>query len=210
MDWFNLLCIKRQKIIIDALNKFTSLNKILDELGNIRHCLIYSSPNQIAQVQNILNKKGIIQHKFTLNESTKPEEKYGGISEREFLLKKFADGTYHALVAMKCLDEGVDIQPAKIAIILASSSNPRQYIQRRGRILRNFPGKDKAIIYDIIVIPPFSENIDKESWELERKIIKKELKRYKEFAYLALNRMDCLNYIESLEEKYKIAVTIEW
>lgn len=209
-DWFSLLCIKRQKIIIDAMNKISTFFEILDEIGKVNHCLIYLSPNQLNKVQEILNNKGVIQHKFTLKEGTKSEDKYGGISEREFLLKGFADGKYQALVAMKCLDEGVDVPPARIAIFLASSSNPRQYIQRRGRILRNFPGKDKATIYDLIVIPPPLNNVDKDFWELERKIIRTELKRYKEFAYLSLNRMECLKKIESLEEKYKMAVTVDW
>jgi superfamily II DNA or RNA helicase len=209
-DWFNLLCIKRQKIIVDAVNKIATLNQILDEIGRIEHCLIYTSPYQIDQIQDLLNVRGIIQHKFTMKEGLKPDSKYSGLSEREFLLNRFADGKYQALVAMKCLDEGVDVPPARTAIILASSSNPRQYIQRRGRILRNYQGKDKAVIYDLIVTPPHSKDVDKEIWNLERKIIKKELKRYKEFAYLALNRMECLRKIESLEERYKIVVTVDW
>lgn len=207
---FSLLLIKRQKIIVNAANKFKALSEILNKMDKVSHCLIYCSPKQIDKVQEILNERNIVQHKFTLEEGTKPEDRYGGISEREFILKKFAEGNYQALVAMKCLDEGVDIPPARTAIILASSGNPRQYIQRRGRILRNYPGKDYAIIYDIIVAPPFSDDVDEEIWELERKIIKKELKRYKEFAYLALNKMECLNKIENLERKYRVVVTTDW
>ena len=84
VELFNLLCIKRQKIIIDAINKFNTLNKILDEIGDVKYCLIYCSPNQINQVQNILNKNGIIQHKFTLKERTKPEDKYSGVSGNHY------------------------------------------------------------------------------------------------------------------------------
>jgi len=208
-EWFNILCIKRQKIIVDAVNKIRKLSEILDEIPEIKYCLIYTSPHQLNDVQTLLNNKGIIQHKFTLNEGTKKEEKYGNISEREFLLKNFANGNYQALVAIKCLDEGVDVPPARIAVIMASSGNSRQYIQRRGRILRNYPGKEKSTIYDLIVIPPISKE-GSETWELERKIIEKELKRYKEFAYLSLNRMECLGKIEKIEEKYKIFVTVDW
>ena len=207
--WFSLLIIRRQKIIKNAINKFNALIKILNNIKEINYCLIYCSPEQINHVQELLNsynKQTIIQHKFTSKERIIPENRFDGISEREYLLKKFADGKYNVLVAMKCLDEGVDVPPAKIAIILANSGNPRQYIQRRGRVLRRFPGKDNAVIYDIIVIPTIYGYINTTLRELERKIIMKELKRYKEFAMIALNAVECLYKIEEIEEKYKIII----
>lgn len=205
-ELFTKLCVKRQKIITNATNKYTAFKEILDEMEPIKHCLVYCSPEQIGRVQDILNKKDVIQHKFTLHEGTQPEDKYGGLSEREFLLQKFAEGTYPALVAMRCLDEGVDVPPARNAIILASSGNPRQYIQRRGRVLRHFPGKEKAIIYDIIIVPTLSSSMNPEFFELERKILSKELRRYKEFAYIATNTMECLNRIEDIEEEYNLLI----
>jgi len=201
---FSLLCFKRQEIIKSALNKYVALEKILDDSNEIKHCIVYCSPQQIDMVQDILNKRGIIQHKFTMNENIRPEKKYGGISERSFLLKEFANGTYQALVAMKCLDEGVDVPSAKMAIIMASSGNPKEYIQRRGRILRHSKNKEKAIIYDIIVIPKSSCLINPFSRNLERRIVKKELKRYKEFADAANNTLECLNKVYDIEEKYRI------
>ena len=57
------------------------------------------------------------------------------------------------LVAIKCLDEGVDLPAVDRALILASSSNPREFIQRRGRVLRRSPGKYSAVIHDALVIP---------------------------------------------------------
>jgi len=207
--WFSLLLIKRQKIIKNAVNKFNTFKEILDDIEEIKDCLVYCSPQQIDEVQGILNsykRDNIIQHKFTNKEGIVPENKYGGISEREFLLQQLAEGKYHALVAMKCLDEGVDVPPVKIAIILASTGNPRQYIQRRGRILRRFPGKEKAIIYDVIVVPTLSGSVSLDFWELERKMLEKELKRYKEFAHIAINAVECLDKIEELEEKYNITI----
>lgn len=207
-QWFTLLCIKRQKIIKNAKNKFKMFEKILNNIGKIKNCLIYCSPKQIDEIQKILNsyeKQNIIQHKFTNKEGVIPKEKFGGISEREFLLQQFAKGKYDVLVAMKCLDEGVDVPPVKIAIILASSGNPKQYIQRRGRVLRHYPGKEKAIIYDIIVVPIISDSIDPNFLELERKILKKELIRYKEFANAAKNTLECLNKIYDIEEKYHLS-----
>jgi len=197
----NLLFIKRQDIIRNAANKYKTLINVLDEIGNTKHCLIYCSPQQIDRVQDMLNDRRIVQHRFTQQESTKPSSKYGGLSQRDFILRRFADGSYQALVAMRCLDEGVDIPEARIGIILASTGNPRQYIQRRGRILRRSPAKDKAIIYDLIVIPSLGRHLIKEVAELERKILGKELERYEEFAKIALNFVECLTRIQEIEGK---------
>lgn len=101
----------------------------------------------------------------------------------------FEKGNYRALVAIKCLDEGVDVPVAENAIILSSTSNPREHVQRRGRILRNAPGKDYATIYDFLVFP-------KEKTDIGSKIMKKEIKRYKEFAELAINSLDCLEILD--------------
>lgn len=207
--WFSLLLINRQKIVTDASNKYKVFIEILNDIKEIKNCLVYCSPQQIGKVQDILNsykRINIIQHKFTGKEGTKPMGKYGGVSEREFLLQLLDKEKYQILVAMKCLDEGVDVPSIKIAIILASTGNPRQYIQRRGRILRNFPGKEKAIIYDLIVVPTFFNYTNQIFIELEKKILRRELIRYKEFAYIALNAVDCLEKIEKLEDKYKIFI----
>ena len=201
-QWFSLLCIRRQDIIKNATNKYSVFKRILDHLSEIKHCLVYCSPQQIDTVQDILNRRSIIQHKFTQIEGTRPEAKYGGISERQFLLKNFSNGKFQALVAMKCLDEGVDIPSAKIAIMLTNSGNPREYVQRRGRVLRRFPGKRYAVIYDIIVIPSLHLDIAAEFKELEKGILLKEFKRYREFALSARNRVECLKKIEETETEY--------
>lgn len=199
---FTLLCIRRQKIIRNAVNKFIVFEKILDELDEIKHCLVYCSPRQIRRVQNILNKRNIIQHKFTQLEGTKPEKRFGWLSEREFLIKEFSEGTYHALVSMKCLDEGVDVPPARIAVMLANSGNPREYIQRRGRVLRKFPGKKHAVIHDVIVEPTLGPRTSQELKDLERKIVAKELKRYREFAQSSQNAKECLSKLKDIEALY--------
>ncbi|KXB08210.1 hypothetical protein AKJ58_00650 [candidate division MSBL1 archaeon SCGC-AAA385D11] len=195
------LSIRRKRIIKNADGKWRAFIQILDEIEDLSNCLVFCTPQQIDRVQNILNARDVIQHKFTQDEGTSPSEEYGGISQREFLLQKFVKGTYQVLVAMKCLDQGVDIPPAEKAIILASTGNPRQYIQRRGRVLRHSPGKEKATIYDIIVVPNLS-GADPDFLELERKIVKKEFKRYKEFAEVANNALECLERIERIERDY--------
>jgi len=201
-ELFNLLCIKRQKIITNSRNKYGSFENILKKMMPIKHCLVYVSPEQIENVQNIISSNNIKQHKFTCEEGTKSSLDYDGLSEREFLLKEFEGGNYEILVAMKCLDEGVNVRQAKTAILLANSNNPREYIQRRGRTLRPYPGKDKAFIYDFIVVPLLDRINIKGLKDIELKIFQKEMRRFKEFADSADNQVDCLKTIIDFEKKY--------
>jgi len=201
---FTLLCIKRQKIIRNAANKLVVFKQILDEFNQLKYCLVYCSPRQIREVQDILNRRNIIQHKFTEREGTKPEDRFGGLSERDFLIRKFSEGIYRVLVSMRCLDEGVDVPPARLAIMLDNSGNPREYVQRRGRILRKFPGKEHAVIHDVIVEPVLRPGIPRELADLERKIMSKELQRYREFASSSMNASECLRMMEKVEAKYGI------
>lgn len=87
------------------------------------------------------------------------------------------------LVSIKCLDEGIDIPAVSHAFILASSQNPRQFIQRRGRVLRKSPDKDLAVIHDAIVVP-----LDQKSESEQISLLKAELIRALEFADSALNK----------------------
>jgi superfamily II DNA or RNA helicase len=201
---YTLLLIKRQKIIRNASNKINVFEKILDEIQPIRHCLIYCSPQQIRIVQDLLNTKNIIQHKFTEKEGTRSEDRFCGKSERDYLIEQFSIGIFHALVSMKCLDEGVDVPPARIAIILDNSGNPREYVQRRGRVLRKYPGKERAIIHDIIVEPTLKSSTPQELGDIERKIISKELMRYRDFASSAENAEECLKIMKKTESMYGI------
>ena len=195
---------KRQKIIVNANSKTRIFKEILKGLKDIRYLLVYCSDKQIDIVQKILGEFEIINHRFTGKEGTSPNIRYEGLSERDFLLKEFADGTYQALVAMKCLDEGVDVPPARISIILASSGNPKEYIQRRGRILRRYEGKEKADIYDILVVPSLTGSIPEETKETEKNILLKEMKRYEEFAAIADNKLEALNSIFPIKRRYNL------
>ncbi|WP_410319831.1 DEAD/DEAH box helicase family protein [Methanobrevibacter sp.] len=183
------LCNQRQRIINNAENKYCEFRKLLKEHEDIDKLIVYCSDKQIDKVQKILNEENIIpQHRFTHKESSSKTMKEL-FSERESILYNFEKGNYRALVAIKCLDEGVDVPVAENAIILSSTSNPREHVQRRGRILRNAPGKDYATIYDFLVFP-------KEKTDIGSKIMKKEIKRYKEFAELAINSLDCLEILD--------------
>ncbi len=199
---FELLCILRQQIVRNAENKIDMFIKLLESVENIEHCLIYCSPKQIETVQRILNKKNIIQHKFTQVEGIKKEAKYGGLSERDHLLNQFSNGVYQVLVSMRCLDEGVDIPPARLAFMLDNSGNPKEYIQRRGRILRKHENKEYATIYDIIVEPSHSDSNFLNS--MENRIFTNELKRYEAFSKIAQNSNECLATINRIKSKHQM------
>ena len=172
----------------------------MDKLGrDVKHTIIYCTPQQIDKVMEIINQKGLISHRFTMEEGTTPNEKYNGLSEREYILRKFAEGEYQVLVAMKCLDEGVDVPPAKIAILMASSGNSREYIQRIGRVIRRYPNKNEATIYDIIVAPSLNRKLPSELKNLEKKIFEKELKRYEEIAQIAINNAEAMEIIYKIK-----------
>ena len=113
----------------------------------------------------------------------------GGLEDAEKVLTHFANGDIQILLSMKCLDEGVDIPRAEHAIFCSSTGNPRQFVQRRGRVLRKCEGKEKATIWDLIVIPPDAQG---DSVVIEKNMFINEVKRVVNFAALADNEVDIL------------------
>jgi DNA phosphorothioation system restriction enzyme len=191
-----MLLIRRAKLLNNAENKLTVLSDLVDKQKHIEHTLFYCAPEQIDDVVHLLGwEKGLIIHRFTAEESTK---------ERQQLLADFASGQLQALVAMKCLDEGVDVPSTDTAYIIASSGNPREFIQRRGRILRRAAGKKYSYIHDLVAVPPTIDAVlrDSPTFESERSIMRKELQRFKEFANLAQNKHQALEVIWDLAKKY--------
>jgi superfamily II DNA or RNA helicase len=181
-----MLLFARAAIVKKAASKIPALESIISGGNvNISSALIYCHDfEQLMQVAEILNKKGITYQKITGDESTSPSAEFQGHSQREWILKQFADGNTRVLLAIKCLDEGVDIPGARMAFILASSGNPREFIQRRGRLLRPSESKPYAEIFDFIVAPSFSS--DKLN-EQEKKVFSKELERIRDLSEDALN-----------------------
>jgi len=112
-----------------------------------------------------------------------------GIEDPQSVLKSFAKGEIQILLAMKCLDEGVDIPRTEHAIFCSSTGNPRQFVQRRGRVLRRSKEKLKATIWDLIVVPP---DISTDSSSLEKNLFTSEVKRIVNFATLADNQVEIL------------------
>lgn len=125
--------------------------------------------------------------------------------DRTRILGDFESGRIQALVAIRCLDEGVDLPATRRAFILASGTNPRQFVQRRGRVLRRADGKDRAEIYDFLVAPPanaFPENSSE--FEVVRNLLRRELGRVVEFARLALNGPQAALHVHPLLTRYRL------
>jgi len=145
--------ISRAEIVKNAINKENEFENIINYLNNenIKDTLVFVTNKQIEKVLEILAKKNISRSKITEKESTHKKVGKNGESEREEILNHFRKGLIQVLVGIKCLDEGIDIKNARIAIIMASSTNPREYVQRVGRVIRVDKNKDISIIYDLIV-----------------------------------------------------------
>jgi superfamily II DNA or RNA helicase len=164
------------RIVKKAEAKAAALGDLLDELGeNLHFALIYcEDSDQMNTAREELHSRGLFFGEITEAESS---------SERQKVLSNFSKGYIDVILAMRCLDEGVDIPEARIGIILASSGNPREFIQRRGRLMRTSPGKHSAVIYDFAVLatPEILEGTGLDS------IKDKELARIAEFSEDATN-----------------------
>lgn len=153
-----------------------------------------NGPNQLAEVMDLVG------HKLHLAAHSYVAETLR--TERRVLLRRFGTGDdLRVLVAMRCLDEGVDIPDARVGYLLASSSNPRQFIQRRGRILRRAEGKEMAEIIDYLAVPRADAPIN---FDVERRLLSRELERANEFGKLAENYETTLEVLRPLKEKYQL------
>ena len=199
------LLFKRARLIGSARNKLSKLKELLKEKSDSRFNLIYcgdgkiEDKRQIERVIKILGKELKMKvHPFTAHENRKIRRK---------LLECFENGELQGLVAIRCLDEGIDVPATQTAYILASSSNPRQYIQRRGRILRNHKDKKLSYIHDFIVIPPTIDQVDlldPYQFNIERRMIMKELKRVSWFADTAENGPQARKQLLDIKKQYSL------
>lgn len=195
-DAYDRLLQKRAEIIKNAEKKYSILAKILDKMieeGQLENLIIFVSPQQKKRVLELLESKGIVHHQLTQEEGNAPRREYGGLTERQYIIKLFKDKKYQALVAIKCLDEGIDIPSACRGILMASSTNPREYVQRIGRIIRQDTDKKLAYLYDICV--ESSGALSEELQGIDAKIRANERKRLQEIAENAINSVDALQNI---------------
>jgi superfamily II DNA or RNA helicase/HKD family nuclease len=173
----------RRVLLETAENKIAALEAALEreDLRALRHTLIYASdkaPQQLEAVNALLKTHGVLFHQLTYEETANRDE-------TERIIRSFQEGTLSVLTAKRVLDEGVNIPQIEKAFILASTTVERQWVQRRGRLLRTCReiGKTHSEIHDFVALPPDMNNIDDEA----RKLIQSELLRVQEFASLARN-----------------------
>lgn len=194
---------QRSRLLGAAANKLEALEEIMRSRLHTSHTLFYcgdgsvedgthnESLRQLEAVARLLgNDLGYRVNTYTAETA---------LEEREDLRRRFETGELQGLVAIRCLDEGVDIPAIETAIILASSGNPRQFIQRRGRVLRPHSNKQRATIFDMIVLPPA---LGRETLEVERNFLRKELSRFVEFADLADNAGEARIRLIDLQRRY--------
>ena len=146
----------------------------------------------------ILESEGISPLRYDSRMSTK---------ERERNLESFSNGTGDFLVAIKCLDEGVDIPTCDSAILMANSRSTREFIQRRGRLLRKDPSKERSQIFDILILPVDPQSTSRGISRAEYQIVESELKRARLFAESALNARDVLLQLTRMESELASLIT---
>jgi DNA phosphorothioation system restriction enzyme len=207
-----MLLIKRSRLLASAANKLPALSKVLNSLEEpANRALVYCGDGRVEseasgdqdnerQIDATLKLLGGQHHlrvrKFTCEES---------VEEREEMLGRLNNRQLDAIVAIRCLDEGIDVPDIRMAFILASSTNPRQFIQRRGRLLRRSPGKNRAYIWDFVIRPPdLGGRFDEATFNTERRLLKRELERIVDFCRTAENGDVALNQLLNLRKTYNL------
>lgn len=195
-DRLQLLRNRRRLILENASEKLEVLASLLEErdAGTVKHLLIYATdkdPQQLDAVNAIVRQAGLRFHQITAHET-------GNGALVDSVLDAFKDGSIQVLTAKRVLDEGLNVPEITEAIILASTTVERQWVQRRGRVLRTCSriGKTHATIHDFIVLPPAGAATDDDI----RRLIAGEIARCDEFTRLALNRQSLGGPLEVLQD----------
>ena len=215
------MLLARKRIVHKAANKLTAFNQIIHERyqkkGNLKYSLVYvpegTKPDYIADsdvfdstdqvADDIVSDRLIDDYTeavMKLDRFITVKKFVSGQKDRDKVLSDFASGKLQVLTSMKCLDEGVDVPRSELAIFCASTGNPRQFIQRRGRILRKHPDKFMAEIHDLVVAPEVNPGSD--SFRMERALLKGELMRVKNFSLLSENPSFSQIELKSVMEHY--------
>lgn len=204
------LLIRRARLLAGAEDKLAVLDRVVSALserprraifycgdGRTTDSITAEDTRQIQAVARLLGEKhGLRVRNFTYQESP---------AEREEILRDLASGFLDGVVAIRCLDEGIDLPNLEMGFLLASSTNPRQFVQRRGRLLRHSKGKARAIIHDFIVQPPdFGGALDDDAFNLERSFFERELARIIEFCQTAENGPEALLALQELRSTYNL------
>ena len=183
-EYLSKLLRDRRALLETASGKVLMLKSLLDEedTGNLQHTLVYTSdkgPQQLDNVNGLLRDKNVLFHQLTAEETASRDQ-------TKRIIKSFQDGEIQVLTAKRVLDEGVNIPQICKAFILASTTVERQWVQRRGRLLRTCSaiGKTHSVIHDLLALPPgMDQGLDPDA----RALVRSELQRAQEFARLARN-----------------------
>ena len=211
------LLLKRSRLVAGAKNKISELKKLMEENTDNHDMLIYCGATtvedddtsedvrQIDYITRMLNfEYGMRVVQFTSRENE---------AERQNRIADFKNREVQALVAIKCLDEGVNIPSIRTAFILASTTNPKEYIQRRGRVLRKYPGKEFADIYDFVTLPRPLDVVANSDYGLathELALIKNEIARMSEFRDLSMNFYVADRVIAEIRDVYNLYDDIDF
>jgi superfamily II DNA or RNA helicase len=207
--------LERKRIIHKAANKLEAFKGILrsefDKRKNLKYTLVYVPEGVESNFDETDYSIETEDENRLINEYTRAvsqtddsvmvKQFTANSSNREEILKNFEQSNIHVLTSMKCLDEGVDVPRSELAIFCASTGNPRQFIQRRGRVLRLHKDKIHATIHDLVVVP---EAADESTFEMEKGLVKKELERVVDFANLAMNKTDTYETLKYLLDYYNL------
>ncbi len=212
-----MLLMQRKRIIHKAQNKLATFESILNEIitkrGSIDYTLVYAPEGYYADAEiddetftDLTDENRIIDFYANIVRRVSPTttvtQYTSDSADKDLVLTQFERGQINALLSMKCLDEGVDIPRTEQAIFCSSTGNPRQFIQRRGRILRQHPDKRFAYIYDMVVVPRADPNSP--NFHLERKLVQKELERVVHFAFMAMNKYEATEVFRAVCEAYQL------
>ncbi len=181
------LLLQRAQIISAAERKIPLLIRELQKLiveckeveTELKHVLIYCAPGKHREVLKAVAALGLRCHEFVHTVS---------MNDRESVLRQFAIGDIQVLIAIHCLDEGVDIPSTQTAFFLASTTNPKEFVQRRGRILRKCDGKIRANVFDFVVVPDINYAHLRRDSDLG--MLRREMPRFAEFAASAENEFE--------------------
>lgn len=218
------LLLKRKRVIHKAANKEDIFRTIVQqrykEKGDLKYTLVYVpegnhpddyEADRFIEAESVLddNEADRIIDTYTeivrnISPTTTVKKFTSGIKEINSVLEDFASGRLEVLTSMKCLDEGVDVPRSELAIFCASTGNPRQFIQRRGRILRNHPDKHKAVIHDLVVAPVVSSS--DECFAMEQSLLRNELKRVRDFATMSENADFAYTELEEVLSYYGLSL----
>jgi len=198
----DFIIMQRSKIVRDAENKMDAFVTIMKSFSKIKHLLVFCSEKQYDKLETILkNSPQTLECDrpvFRRITYDNPKNK----RDRIKILRDFANEDYDLILSNRVLDEGMDVPQAKNCIILASTGNPAQFIQRRGRVLRQFDDlyidgskKTHADIFDVLVKPKINGLDDLEAKKLEINLIRNQYKKIKEMSELAMNKDQCLKKI---------------